>query len=562
MLNRFTTNEWSTGDRDVPSSQRPAVDAASCVGRRPGPSPGASTTTTSRSTDYFKSTWLPTPVADHPDRRAAATGATTGHPWTSSPATTTWTPPSSTCTFTSVELDLDADELGPGRVLGRTVSDEFTDLPSDLDEVVASSPSRSPRRAVSRFEKAVALQNWFREDGGFELRRQPATRGNGADDLVAFLRRGTGGRAGYCEQFAAAMAVMARIARHPGPGRGRLPRAGRRSGPTPTSTAPTTCTPGRSSTSTAPAGCASSRPPAAAPTRCPTTPPSRSTCRRQPHGQPHRGGHRQPRAGPRLRVGRGRRRRVRRVGRRVRVPVAAAAPGPRRGRAGRALLLTPRAVRRRRRRLAWPAVPRQRGPSCGPRRSTSAWPGRASAPRDRPPTCWCAGSARRPTSSPRSGRARGPDVNPDAVEALDRIVLALELPRYAEREPGAAGPGADVQTCVEALNGGSTRAPAAGRRGGRGRCSAGSAWSAGPQRDARTHSGLRTPASSITWVEFRPALSSRFQRRDGATARRRGSVSSATCVALPAPRRRYGNGGLRRRCSTADSAVSCCAASC
>ena len=36
--------------------------------------------------------------------------------------------------------------------------------------------------------------------------------------------RANGGRTGYCEQFAAAMAVMARDARHPGPGGGRLPQ--------------------------------------------------------------------------------------------------------------------------------------------------------------------------------------------------------------------------------------------------------------------------------------------------------------------------------------------------
>ena len=34
--------------------------------------------------------------------------------------------------------------------------------------------------------------------------------GNGTDDLVRFLTKGDGGRTGYCEQFAAAMAVMAR----------------------------------------------------------------------------------------------------------------------------------------------------------------------------------------------------------------------------------------------------------------------------------------------------------------------------------------------------------------
>jgi hypothetical protein len=53
---------------------------------------------------------------------------------------------------------------------------------------------------------------------------------------------------------------------------------------------------------------------------------------------------------------------------------------------------------------------------------------------------------------------RGPEVNPGAVVALDRIVLALELSRYAERDPGAAGSwGADTETCVLALVGGMPR---------------------------------------------------------------------------------------------------------
>jgi transglutaminase-like putative cysteine protease len=54
----------------------------------------------------------------------------------------------------------------------------------------------------------VRLQRWFREDGNFTytLAREP---GNGSDDLVAFLDA-AGGREGYCEQFAAAMAVMGR----------------------------------------------------------------------------------------------------------------------------------------------------------------------------------------------------------------------------------------------------------------------------------------------------------------------------------------------------------------
>ncbi len=73
----------------------------------------------------------------------------------------------------------------------------------------AAWPAASPPTGTSKFEKAVALQQWFRVDGGFRysLRQSP---GNGTDDLVGFLSTGPDGRVGYCEQFAAAMAVMGR----------------------------------------------------------------------------------------------------------------------------------------------------------------------------------------------------------------------------------------------------------------------------------------------------------------------------------------------------------------
>jgi transglutaminase superfamily protein len=65
--------------------------------------------------------------------------------------------------------------------------------------------------APTRFQKAVALQNWFRDpsEGGFTYSTDVSL-SNGTDDLVRFLSKGDGGRTGYCEQFAAAFAVMAR----------------------------------------------------------------------------------------------------------------------------------------------------------------------------------------------------------------------------------------------------------------------------------------------------------------------------------------------------------------
>ncbi len=64
--------------------------------------------------------------------------------------------------------------------------------------------------SLTDYERAVALQQWFREDGGFRYSLDDAPPGKvGADQLAAFLDARSG-RVGYCEQFAAAMAVMAR----------------------------------------------------------------------------------------------------------------------------------------------------------------------------------------------------------------------------------------------------------------------------------------------------------------------------------------------------------------
>ena len=53
---------------------------------------------------------------------------------------------------------------------------------------------------------------------------------------------------------------------------------------------------------------------------------------------------------------------------------------------------------------------------------------------------------------------RGPDTNPDAVFALDRIVHSLERLRYARADGSEAGTWrAEMQTCVEALYGGAPK---------------------------------------------------------------------------------------------------------
>jgi transglutaminase-like putative cysteine protease len=88
----------------------------------------------------------------------------------------------------------------PSRILSGS-----TDLPDDLSDEVKDLTEEIVGIG-NRYEKAVRLQQWFREPGRFEYTLD-RPQGHSDDDLARFL---LDDRRGYCEQFAAAMAVMAR----------------------------------------------------------------------------------------------------------------------------------------------------------------------------------------------------------------------------------------------------------------------------------------------------------------------------------------------------------------
>jgi len=78
---------------------------------------------------------------------------------------------------------------------------------SGVDRRVVDLAAQVTGRAGTPFDKAIALQDYFTgPSSGFRYSLQTAP-GNGDDALVEFL---TSGKTGYCEQFAAAMAVMLR----------------------------------------------------------------------------------------------------------------------------------------------------------------------------------------------------------------------------------------------------------------------------------------------------------------------------------------------------------------
>ncbi|QBR90840.1 DUF3488 and transglutaminase-like domain-containing protein [Nocardioides euryhalodurans] len=208
-LNRFNDNEWSTGDRDIPLDQR-AEGAVPSLADVDADIARTERTYEVTALSEFESRWLPT---QYPVNRISAEGDwrydTTTFDFLASDEDDLDTA-GLTYSFTEVELDLQAEELADAPSGAADVDSSFRELPDDFPTFVDNLAIEVTRDYSSRYEKAVALQDWFREDGGFEYSLDNVQPGNGSDRLVEFLTEGEGGRTGYCEQFASAMAAMAR----------------------------------------------------------------------------------------------------------------------------------------------------------------------------------------------------------------------------------------------------------------------------------------------------------------------------------------------------------------
>lgn len=79
------------------------------------------------------------------------------------------------------------------------------ELPANVPAPIRTAAAAATRGARTPYERAVLLQHYFR-DGQFVYDEKVST-GSSGNALVDFLK----GRHGYCEQFAAAMALMARV---------------------------------------------------------------------------------------------------------------------------------------------------------------------------------------------------------------------------------------------------------------------------------------------------------------------------------------------------------------
>lgn len=206
VLSRFNGSSWTPGDREIPESQ-------TATGPLP-PLDGVGTSVPREEYKYdvrvgpdFASSWLPT--TEQTTRIAAGTD------WRYDVNTRDFiaaredvTTAGRTYDFTGVELTYDPQSMNAAVSGAGSVAGIFTDIPPSLNNEIRRLAASVTADAPTRFQKAQVLQQWFREDGGFRYdRAQVESAGSGGADLMAFMND----KVGYCEQFAASMAIMARV---------------------------------------------------------------------------------------------------------------------------------------------------------------------------------------------------------------------------------------------------------------------------------------------------------------------------------------------------------------
>ncbi|MFC5728427.1 MULTISPECIES: transglutaminaseTgpA domain-containing protein [Nocardioides] len=207
VLNRFTGTEWSSGDRDVASDNVPD-------GRLPDPTglsqdvPRTEYSYDVDITEQFVSTWLPT---QFPASLVEAEGD-----WRFDPGTMDFLAADDDLTtrgigyeMTGLALDYGTDGEFFRNAPSGSVQDEVLDLPSGVPAIARDLARSVTAPGLNDYERALLLQHWFRRGGGFEYSLERAPEGYGNDTLESFLSEE--GRVGYCEQYASAMAVMARV---------------------------------------------------------------------------------------------------------------------------------------------------------------------------------------------------------------------------------------------------------------------------------------------------------------------------------------------------------------
>ncbi|MFB4315804.1 DUF3488 and DUF4129 domain-containing transglutaminase family protein [Actinomadura sp. 21ATH] len=108
---------------------------------------------------------------------------------------------------TSVRAQPTADRLASGVSYPSEIVTPYTAVPRNVPAEIRQLAQKVTEGSTTAHAQAVRLQKWFTREGGFQYDLSAPAPQHG-NDLVDFLLHS---KRGYCEQYAAAMALMARI---------------------------------------------------------------------------------------------------------------------------------------------------------------------------------------------------------------------------------------------------------------------------------------------------------------------------------------------------------------
>lgn len=204
VLDEFDGTNWTMAPVNASGDTRVVGELPLPAGWREAPSQAVVTTRISLDSDSPRMEFLPLPYWV---RAVDVSGE-----WYADPRSLmvfTTERPSTGLSFTveSVEQELSAEELA-GAGNSQPLLGDYRNLPRGLDPRVRELTDALTEGAGSPYERALAIQDYF-TGGSFTYDLNPPSVPGDADPLAHFLLED---RVGYCEQFAGAMAVMARQA--------------------------------------------------------------------------------------------------------------------------------------------------------------------------------------------------------------------------------------------------------------------------------------------------------------------------------------------------------------
>lgn len=206
VLDEFDGVDWTMSPVDASGDTRIRSELPLPTGW-PSAAPPQDTVTTrvSLDSDVAGMDFLPLPYWA---RSVDVSGDWYVHPDSLMVFTTEGPPTGLSFTVETAEREVTARELAAAPRAPRSLPGDFRTVPAELGGEVGELTEELTGHIDAPYLRAVALQEFF-TSGDFSYSLRPPEVPAGADPLVHFL---TVDRTGYCQQFAGAMAVMARQA--------------------------------------------------------------------------------------------------------------------------------------------------------------------------------------------------------------------------------------------------------------------------------------------------------------------------------------------------------------